>query len=43
MTLATSFSVFFIAAVPIGIVAISLAAIGLSLVKDSYRRRRNPA
>jgi hypothetical protein len=43
MTVATGFSVLFVVAVPVAIVAFSLAVIGCSLAKDSYRRRRNPA
>jgi len=43
MTVATSFSVLFVVAVPVVIVAVSLAAIGCSLAKDTYRRRKTPA
>jgi hypothetical protein len=43
MTVATGFSVLFVVAIPIAIVAISLALIGLTQVKDSYQRRKNPA
>lgn len=43
MTVATGFSVFFVVAVPATIVLISLAAIGCSLAKEAYRRRKNPA
>lgn len=43
MTVATGFSVLFVVAVPITVVAVSLAAIGCSLARDSYRRRKNLA
>jgi hypothetical protein len=43
MTVATGFSVLFVVAIPIAIVAISLALTVLALVKDSYLRRKNPA
>lgn len=43
MTVATGFSVLFVVAIPAAIVAVSLAAIGCSLARDSYRRRKNLA
>lgn len=43
MTVATGFSVLFVIAVPVSIVAVSLGLIGLTIVRDSYRRRKNPA
>jgi hypothetical protein len=43
MTEATGFSVFFVVAVPVTIVAVSLAAIGCTFAKDSYRRRKSTA
>ncbi len=43
MTVATGFSVLFVVAIPIAIVAISLALTALALLKDSYLRRKNPA
>jgi hypothetical protein len=43
MTVATGFSVLFVVAVPVAIVAVSLAAIGCSLARDNYRRRKNLA
>ena len=43
MTVATGFSVLFIVAIPIAIVAVSLGLTGLALVKDSLQRRKNPA
>lgn len=43
MTVATGFSVLFLVAIPITIVAVSLALIGCSLVRDSYRRRKTLA
>jgi hypothetical protein len=43
MTVATDFSVLFVVAVPVAVVAVSLAAIMCSIARDSYRRRRNPA
>ncbi|MDQ8729414.1 hypothetical protein [Bradyrhizobium sp. LHD-71] len=43
MTVATGFSVLFVVAVPIAVVAASLALIGCSLARDSYRRRKTPA
>ena len=43
MTVATGFSVFFVVAVPVTIVATSLAVIGCLLARDSYRRGNKPA
>ena len=43
MTVATGFSVLFVIAVPVSIVVISLGLIGLTIARDSYRRRKNPA
>jgi hypothetical protein len=43
MTVATGFSVLFVVAIPIAIVAASLGLIALALVKDSFQRRKNPA
>jgi hypothetical protein len=43
MTVATGFSVLFVVAIPIAIVAVSLGMIGFALVKDSFQRRKNPA
>jgi hypothetical protein len=43
MTVATGFSVLFVVAIPIVIVAVSLGLIGIDLVKDSWQRRKNPA
>jgi hypothetical protein len=43
MTVATGFSVLFVVAIPIAIVAVSLGLTGVALVKDSLHRRKNPA
>ena len=43
MTVATGFSVLFVVAIPVAIMAVSLGLIGVALVKDSLHRRKNPA
>jgi len=41
MTVATGFSVLFLVAIPVAIVAISLAMIGCSAARDKYRRHKH--
>jgi hypothetical protein len=43
MTVATGFSVLFLVAIPAAITAISLAMIGCSAARDTYRRHKHLA